>query len=294
MKKLIFACAAAALIFGAASCDGNAGSNGGSFNDSISTAFGRLQGSQTAQSFKQIPEADRSKFNKDAFLRGYKEALMTDTADYGYVQGLMSGAQAWFNFQTWRQQDVADANISRYFAAFSEYFNRDSLSMEELATIQGEMQTLFNQVTARLQAKQDSIRAARQAERYGSPEATKAKGQAYLDSIMKADPEVKVTESGLGYKVVKQGKGNKFTATDTAPVIYTGRLIDGKQFDSSNGRAVDFPVSGVVPGFSEGLQMMNPGSKYILYIPSSLGYGDRGNDAVPGGSMMVFDVEIPE
>lgn len=295
MKKILLACASVVALMGAASCSGSgSSSNPKNFSDSLTVAFGKMQGAQTQQMIENNLPADmKAKFNKDAFLRGFKQAVMADTADVAYIEGMMAGAQAWRNFNFWREKEVADANAQVFYNTFAQYFKSDSISMTEMTELNNELQTLFNQATMRLQAKQDSIRAAEAAANSASAEENKAKAAAYLDSIKAAEPGIQVTPSGLGYKVVKQGKGALYTADSTADVIYTGRLIDGTQFDSSNGQPIKFNVSQVVPGFSEGLQMMNPGSKYILYIPSDLGYGDAGNSAVPGGAMMVFEVEIP-
>ena len=82
----------------------------------------------------------------------------------------------------------------------------------------------------------------------------------------------------------------------TVKVHYTGKLIDGTVFDSSvdRGEPADFPVTQVIPGFSEGLKMMNKGSKYVLYIPASLGYGNNEAGNIPAGSTLVFEVEMIE
>lgn len=294
MKKILMACTAVAALIGTAACSGSGSTSAGnSFTDSLTVAFGQMQGAQTLQMMGNIPADMKEKFTKEAFLRGYKQAAMADTADVAYIEGLMAGAQAWRNFNFWRQQEVADVNAQVYYNAFAEYFKKDSISDMEVSELTAKVQTLFNEVTARLQAKQDSIRAAKEAEQSSSAAENKAKATAYLDSLKAADSSIKVTPSGLGYKVVKQGKGATTAADANVDVIYTGTLIDGTQFDSSNGNPVNFNVAQVVPGFSEGLQLMNPGSEYIFYIPSDLGYGDQGNSAVPGGAMMIFNVSIP-
>lgn len=293
MKKTIIACASAVLLLGGVSCSGSGAAKGSdSFNDSISQAFGTYQGLTYRQGMEQ-PGPNGKKIDKDAFLRGFKQAVMTDTADMSYISGLMEGAQMWSTFRMWSEQDVADADIKLFYDVMAKTLAADTITPDEMAAARAQMQTLFDQATARLRARQDSIQAAERAKVFGTPEENKAKGVAFLDSLKKADPAIKTTPSGLAYKVVKQGKGATTPADGTADVIYTGRLIDGTQFDSSNGKPVPFPVGQVVKGFGEGLQLMNPGSKYILYIPSDLGYGDQGNPSVPGGAMMVFDVEIP-
>ena len=107
---------------------------------------------------------------------------------------------------------------------------------------------------------------------------------------------VKVTESGLQYKILTLGKGAKPTAADQVKVHYHGTLIDGTVFDSSvdRGDPITFPLSGVIAGWTEGVQLMPVGSKFVFYIPSELGYGDQGapGGAIPPGSTLIFEVEL--
>ena len=98
--------------------------------------------------------------------------------------------------------------------------------------------------------------------------------------------------SGLQYKVEVEGKGALATAADTVSVIYRGSFTDGRTFDSSRGKEVAFPVGGVVPGFSEALQIFPEGSKCKIYIPWNLGYGKTGTRGIPPYSVLVFDIEI--
>lgn len=106
---------------------------------------------------------------------------------------------------------------------------------------------------------------------------------------------VKQTESGLQYQVIKEGKGDKPKATDEVEVHYHGTFLDGKVFDSSveRGQSISFPVNGVIQGWQEALQLMTPGSKYKLFIPSDLAYGSRGaGNAIPPHTPLIFDVEL--
>ncbi|NVK12136.1 MAG: FKBP-type peptidyl-prolyl cis-trans isomerase [Gammaproteobacteria bacterium] len=107
--------------------------------------------------------------------------------------------------------------------------------------------------------------------------------------------EVTVTESGLQYEVLNQGIGERPTPASTVTCHYHGTLIDGTVFDSSydRGEPAQFPVSGVIPGWTEALQLMNVGSKYRLYVPYSLAYGERGaGGAIGPYQTLVFDVEL--
>ncbi len=129
-----------------------------------------------------------------------------------------------------------------------------------------------------------------------SADRNKATGQIFLEKNKK-EAGVKVTPSGLQYKVIKEGKGKKPTTENIVKVHYTGKLIDGKVFDSSveRGEPIEFPVTGVIKGWTEGLQLMSEGSKFMFYIPADLGYGDRGAPpAIEPGATLIFEVELLE
>lgn len=121
--------------------------------------------------------------------------------------------------------------------------------------------------------------------------------QEYLNTN-KAKDGVTVTESGLQYKILTEGSGDKPAATDIVTFHYNGRLIDGTEFDSSykRGEPLMYPANRLIPGWTEALVMMPVGSKWELTIPSDLAYGDAGagNGLIPGGATLVFDVELLE
>lgn len=121
-----------------------------------------------------------------------------------------------------------------------------------------------------------------------------AAGQKFL-ADNKTKEGVKTTASGLQYKVVKEGSGAMPKTTDTVTVNYRGTLIDGTEFDSSYKRnePITFPVTGVIPGWTEALQLMKIGSKYQIFIPANLAYGAQGAGQVIGAnSVLIFDVEL--
>jgi FKBP-type peptidyl-prolyl cis-trans isomerase FklB len=119
-------------------------------------------------------------------------------------------------------------------------------------------------------------------------------GQKFLDENAKKDGVV-TTATGLQYEVLKEGSGDSPKETDNVTVHYHGTLIDGTVFDSSvdRGQPATFPVNGVIPGWVEALQLMNPGAKYKLFIPSNLAYGERGaGGAIGPNATLVFEVEL--
>ncbi len=113
----------------------------------------------------------------------------------------------------------------------------------------------------------------------------------------KKRPGVVELPNGLQYEILKEGTGEKPKATDTVKAHYAGSTIDGKEFDNSykRGEPLQIPVGGVIQGWVQALQMMPVGSKWKLFIPSDLGYGDRGaGAAIPGGAALIFDIELIE
>ncbi len=122
----------------------------------------------------------------------------------------------------------------------------------------------------------------------------KAAGQKFLNDN-KGKDGVKTTASGLQYKVLTEGTGPRPKATSTVTVHYKGTLLDGKQFDSSydRGQPATFQLNQVIPGWTEGVQLMNAGSKYEFYIPSDLAYGPAGSPpTIPPNSTLIFQVEL--
>lgn len=125
-------------------------------------------------------------------------------------------------------------------------------------------------------------------------ETNRQDGEKWLAENKKKEGVVELP-SGLQYKVIREGKGPRPTANDVVKVHYKGTLIDGTVFDASydRGEPIEFALNQVIPGWTEGIQLMNAGSKYELYIPSKLAYGDQGIEgAIPGGSTLIFEVEL--
>jgi len=157
---------------------------------------------------------------------------------------------------------------------------KPKLSPKEIAAVK---QSVFKVQRDKLLTKQKAL-----------GEKNKAAGEKFLAENARKEG-VKTTASGLQYKVIKAGDGAKPKATDKVKVNYEGRLIDGTVFDSSykRGQPVTFPLNQVIKGWTEGVQLMPVGSKYRLFIPSTLAYGARGAGSRVGpNSTLIFDVEL--
>jgi len=164
---------------------------------------------------------------------------------------------------------------------------KDGLSGDKSLLSDQEVNETMMAFQKELMAKQEEIR-----KKLG--EKNKTEGEAFL-AANKSKEGVKVLPSGLQYKVIKEGSGKKPTLSDTVTTQYRGTLVDGTEFDSSyrRGQPATFPVKGVIPGWTEALPMMEVGSKWQLFIPPNLAYGERGAGRVIGpNATLIFEIEL--
>lgn len=191
----------------------------------------------------------------------------------GYSIGTMFGSRM--------ANDFAGMDLETFKAGFEDSFKGS------------EPQMSLEDVQATVQAYQKEQMEKAQREQAKMAEAAKASSQAWLDEKAKEDGVMK-TDSGLLYKVIEQGDGKKPAETDTVKVNYEGKLVDGTVFDSSydRGEPISFPLNQVIPGWTEGVQLMPVGSKYEFYIPSDLAYGPGGTGPIPPHSALEFTVEL--
>jgi FKBP-type peptidyl-prolyl cis-trans isomerase FklB len=191
----------------------------------------------------------------------------------------------------------------------SEGLNKQSVPFDPAILVRGMKDGLAGGKTlltdeeaqAALKVVQDELRAKQQAKMQETEEANKKvaeankkEGEAFL-AANKGKDGIVALASGLQYKILTEGTGPKPAATDSVVCNYQGTLINGKEFDSSykRGQPATFPVNGVIKGWTEALQLMPVGSKWQLFIPSELAYGDRGAGADIGpGATLIFEVEL--
>ena len=223
------------------------------------------------------------------FIKGVKEGIGMSTAnDPAYIAGLQIGRQVGneiverINQSLFKNDSTISLNKNNFIAGFLGALDKKS----NMPTKKEAMEYVDTHVKA-IEAK--ALEA-----KYGE---NKAAGEKFLAENATKEG-VKTTESGLQYKVIKQGKGAVPTTNNTVKVHYKGTLIDGTEFDSSYSRnePSSFPVTGVIKGWTEALTMMPVGSKWELYIPQELAYGSR-NQAqgkIKPFSALVFEVELLE
>ncbi len=163
---------------------------------------------------------------------------------------------------------------------------KDVLTDQKTQLTEQEAKTILNDLQKDMQAKA-------QEKRKALGEKNKTEGAAFLAENSKKEG-VKTLPSGLQYKVITEGKGKSPGISDTVTVQYTGSLVDGTVFDSSSkrGQPTTFPVNGVIKGWTEALQLMKEGSKWQIFIPSDLAYGEKGGGPIGPNATLIFDVEL--
>ncbi|MBT1705219.1 FKBP-type peptidyl-prolyl cis-trans isomerase [Fulvivirgaceae bacterium PWU20] len=225
--------------------------------------------SAVAQSKKEL-QAEIGKLKAQITeLQKPKEADLSDTvkkASYGVAVIIGSNIKS---------QGFDSLNVDAFVAGIRDFFGNKTLKQDREQS-QMVVQRYMEGVMERKTRK------------------AKEEGLAFLEAN-KSKEGVKTTASGLQYKVISSGTGKTPKATDNVTVHYTGKLTDGTVFDSSvqRGEPASFGVSEVIRGWTEALQLMKEGDKWILYIPSDLGYGERGaGGQIPPFSTLIFEVEL--
>jgi len=195
----------------------------------------------------------------------------TDAEKASYGIGLQMGEQL-------KANPFEGLNLNSVFEGMKDAYAGSAFQVEI-----PEIQAAFEKINEEIQARREE-----------EAKVLAAEGIAFLEENAKR-PEITVTESGLQYEVLATGEGEKPPAESTVRVDYHGTLVNGTVFDSSyeRGQPAEFPVGGVIKGWTEALQMMPVGTKWRLYVPHELAYGERGaGAAIAPYSTLVFDVEL--
>ena len=215
-----------------------------------------------------VSYAQTKKPSKPAITKTPVKVTLSSTDSLSYAMGVQTA-------QYYKTQGADKVNTAMIKKAYDDvYANKTLLISPEQCnmTIQKKIQEFMSQKS----------------------NVEKEAGTKFLEANKKR-PEVITLPSGLQYEIITKGTGPLPKATDTVKANYVGTLIDGKEFDNSykRGEPIIIPVSGVIRGWIEALQLMPVGSKWKLYIPSDLGYGDRGaGGAIPGGAALIFEIEL--
>ena len=189
---------------------------------------------------------------------------------------------------------LVGVNIGGSIAREMPEVNKDLLIRGLLDILNGKELMILDQTGESLNSYFQNKAAIKDAAKAKKCEENKAKGVAFLENNKK-DSKVKVTASGLQYKIITMGKGPKPTETSNVKVHYHGTTPEGKVFDSSvdRGEPITFALNQVIPGWTEGLQLMPVGSKFVLYIPQELAYGENPpGDVIEPFMPLVFEVEL--
>ena len=202
--------------------------------------------------------------------------LKTEMDKVSYIIGTNIG-------RSFQQGGLDDLSYDAFIKGIKDVFAGNDLAISD-SEMQMVMQAFQQKMQAKMQAEQAKVGGKNTKE-----------GADFLAKNAKKEGVVTLP-SGLQYKVIKEGKGGKLKATDNFKALYKGTLIDGTVFDSSEkhgGTPLDMPVNRVIPGWTEALQIMPIGSKWILYIPGNLAYGPRGSGALIGpNATLIFEIEL--
>lgn len=294
MKKSIFTlCAVAALGCGLTSCGSGEKAEAGAdtlaskqVSDSLCNAYGTMAGCYIGMELKQYAEQTSEEYNREDFVKGMEVFLSEDHSD-AYMAGMASGMRVASDLKGMENLGVQiDKELVKEM--LKKYILADSIDDATLQDAQNQYQTLMAGVSTAAQERAQ----ARKAE---SPEAVKNRktGEALINKLKSENADLKVSESGLAYVITKPGDGKKLADGTQIKVKYTGKHIDGKEFDSSDD--ANMVIGGqYVPGFVEALNLLSVGGAGTFYLPGNLGYGVDGAPQAEIGpdELLIFEVEI--
>ena len=258
MKKVFFAVAALAVAM--SSCQHHNNVTLKENQDTISYALGLIVAENIAGSFKQYP---------------------FDTIDVKTVAQAFQNSKPSKEYLDYVKPQLGEIDSDIFMAAFTDQIETGSGKIKH-----EDAEMVLNRKAMQVQAQ-------KRAERAKLAEQNEKEGKEFLEANAKAEGVVTL-ESGLQYKILKKGNGEKPTIKDRVKVNYRGTLLDGTEFDASKEPAT-FGLTGIIKGWSEALQLMPVGSKWQVYIPAPLAYGEQGGGPKIGpNATLIFDIELLE
>lgn len=296
MKKII---GAATLLIGLslASCSGGSGTTkveGGLDSlftsaqaDTLVMSTAQVGGWEIGNMISNAMEAD-STFSKEAFLKGVKYALDADTAT-SFAFGMQIGANVNNTLKYWSQAGIV-IDRETFFSQFKKAVMQDSVSMEEQAFVNSTNMRINTQFREAMSAYEDY-----KLEASERSQANIKRGQEYIDSLAKADPEVKVAASGLVYRIINPGSDKRASADDLVEIWYTATTPGGETFDKADSiSARPVPLRLRNEGLQQGVAMLGEGGEATFYVPGKLAYGTNKNQRYGLGpnEMVIYNVKV--
>ncbi len=271
MKKILAFAAAGLLMTGVVGCKSNGTGGSNEAIDSLSLVFGDLFGGGLNQ---QVQMMD-STMNLDEVLEGMKYAADADTSK-AFMTGVQFGMQIAQFYQAIEAQTGMPVNKALFMKHLVDGLkSKTPMDQASMMELQQKIDPLMDKA---IEQSPKNI-------------ANKKAGEDYMNKL-KSDKSYTFTKSGIAYKVINPGEGKNFSDSDMVKVVYVGKHLDGTEFDNSKGQPVTFSAKQVVPGFGEMLQLMKPGSKVVVAIPSELAYGIKGQQPKIGPSeTLIFEME---
>ncbi len=274
------------LLLPMASCDNN---NKGSdkekaLNDSVSALVGKEGAGECEMLIKQIPPG-RFKLDRAAYLEGFAQILLCDTLDHdqSYMLGVSQAIQMYGQLMQWEDQYGIRFNKTLLLKEFRKAFiAKKPVSQDELQRLSSQIQLYFRQATQQVVKKKAEL-----------GKTYLVEGQNYIARQVRNAGYTKAP-SGIAYKVLRAGKGDRFMAGDYVHISYKGMHTDGTVFDQSQkGEIVQITDLDFIEGFVEALKMLRPGARLSVIIPGNLAYGMEGDDdsGIKPGEALVFDIE---
>lgn len=295
MKNLLAITGAAALL-AASACTGGSSSSVKPGLDSLFTALDAdtmaqavavYEGWEKSDFFAVEMEKDKS-LTKEAFMKGFRYGFEADTAK-AFSYGLYTAFNISSTLMSW-EADGVSIDRGKFLKAFEQAFMSDSVNAFKIMEARDDANLMTRRLNA-AKAKYEIYLIETSDEAVGNVE----RGRQYIDSVAKADSDVKVKASGVAYKILAPGSGEKVADMDNVLMHYSGRTIDGREFDradKANSRMI--PVSTRIPGMREVLKELGKGGKAIIYIPGKEAYGASKARRYRLGpnEMVIFEVEV--